>query len=255
MPQLYKSAKIKTLASYEGVLTEDEIIDLITDAAERKLAKEREVNYWNNINKPVIQKIPTSDEFLQTVLDNACKHIPRFILNPIEDTIYQLLSFYFTNDKRFEERSNFSLNKGLLIFGNIGCGKTTILNLFRNNPKQGYGMVGCKNIAHLYAQEGSKVIDKYSGMLSGSTIYGQKEAGICFDDLGTESSTKHFGTESNVMSDILLNRYDRNDNTTHLTTNLTAEQIKEFYGDRVASRMKEMFNLIKFPKEILDKRR
>lgn len=71
----------------------------------------------------------------------------------------------------------------------------------------------------------------------------------CFDDLGAEQSLKYYGNECNVMGEILLSRYEyfvSHDMTTHITTNLSASEIEELYGNRVRSRMREMFNLILF---------
>ena len=59
------------------------------------------------------------------------------------------------------------------------------------------------------------------------------------------------------MAEILLSRYDlftTHNMLTHLTTNLSATEIEEYYGNRVRSRMREMFNLIVFANGIKDKR-
>jgi DNA replication protein DnaC len=90
----------------------------------------------------------------------------------------------------------------------------------------------------------------------------QKKAGIiCFDDLGTESNLKYFGNECNVMGEILLSRYDAFTHPelskrlkTHLTTNLSASEIEQFYGNRIRSRLRESFNLIAFNNNSKDKR-
>ena len=41
---------------------------------------------------------------------------------------------------------------------------------------------------------------------------------------------------------------------THITTNIGATEIENIYGSRVRSRMREMFNLISFEKDVKDKR-
>ncbi|WP_194777919.1 P-loop NTPase family protein [Pararhodonellum marinum] len=71
----------------------------------------------------------------------------------------------------------------------------------------------------------------------------------CFDDLGVEVSQKYFGTEYNVMAEILLTRYELFINQrmiTHITTHLTGDEIEKRYGDRIRSRMREMMNPICF---------
>lgn len=59
------------------------------------------------------------------------------------------------------------------------------------------------------------------------------------------------------MAEILLSRYDiftAKKIQTHITTNLSASEIENAYGNRVRSRMREMFNLIAYEKGIDDKR-
>jgi hypothetical protein len=59
------------------------------------------------------------------------------------------------------------------------------------------------------------------------------------------------------MAEILLSRYDifiSKNIQTHITTNLSASEIETYYGNRVRSRMRAMFNLIAYDKTIVDKR-
>jgi len=59
------------------------------------------------------------------------------------------------------------------------------------------------------------------------------------------------------MAEILLSRYDlfvQKKMLTHITTNLSASEIENIYGNRVRSRMREMFNLISFTTTTKDKR-
>ena len=60
------------------------------------------------------------------------------------------------------------------------------------------------------------------------------------------------------MGEILLSRYDlfqKNKIKTHATTNLNAQELEDRYGNRVRSRMRQLFNLIAFDKESIDKRK
>ncbi|MFT4741075.1 MAG: DNA replication protein DnaC, partial [Marivirga sp.] len=72
---------------------------------------------------------------------------------------------------------------------------------------------------------------------------------LCLDDLGLESTIKHFGNETNTIAEILLNRYSLFTSRamiTHATTNLNPDELEKIYGNRVRSRMRAMFNLIAF---------
>lgn len=60
------------------------------------------------------------------------------------------------------------------------------------------------------------------------------------------------------MGEIILSRYDlflKRKLRTHATTNLNAQELENRYGNRVRSRMRELFNLIAFDKESSDKRK
>ena len=83
----------------------------------------------------------------------------------------------------------------------------------------------------------------------------------CFDDLGVELMGSHYANECHVMGEILLSRYElfsqpiqNRKVTTHLTTNLNAQELDKRYGNRVRSRMRTMFNLISFNENYIDKR-
>lgn len=82
-------------------------------------------------------------------------------------------------------------------------------------------------------------------------------SGFCFDDLGSEQQIKHFGNDCNVMAEILITRYEQfidNKSITHITTNLSASEIEKLYGNRLRSRMRNMFNVISFDSNSTDKR-
>jgi energy-coupling factor transporter ATP-binding protein EcfA2 len=172
--------------------------------------------------------------------------------------IYKLIA-YSLQDKKMVKRCNINLEKGILLSGPIGCGKTTLMTLLKFLvPKdQKYYVKSCREVSFEFIKEGYEVIHKYS-----KPRLHQKKAGIiCFDDLGTESNLKYFGNECNVMGEILLSRYDAFTHPelskrlkTHLTTNLSASEIEQFYGNRIRSRLRESFNLIAFNNNSKDKR-
>jgi len=47
----------------------------------------------------------------------------------------------------------------------------------------------------------------------------------------------------------------KNRNLTHATINLNAQELEVRYGNRIRSRMRQLFNLIAFDKESVDKRK
>ena len=147
------------------------------------------------------------------------------------------------------------LEKGILLTGPIGCGKTSLMNLMKylTATEHKFIVKPSRDISFEFIQEGYEVIHRYSkGKLNQS-----EPRTYCFDDLGTENNLKYFGNECNVMAEILLSRYDlfiSKKLQTHITTNLSATEIETHYGNRVRSRLRQMVNLIAYDKATPDKR-
>ena len=170
--------------------------------------------------------------------------------------IYRLLS-YFLKDEAVASHLQIDLNKGILLSGPIGTGKTTLMNLMRLfEPAQSrFIMKSCRDVSFEFIKEGYETIHKFSRQSFQPQSHNPKT--YCFDDLGIENNLKYFGNECNVMAEVLLSRYDlfvSRKLITHLTTNLSASEIETAYGNRVRSRMREMFNLVSFETGTGDKR-
>ena len=165
---------------------------------------------------------------------------------------------WFLEDELVAEKMNIDLNKGILLSGPIGCGKTTLFKLMQNFPtkRKGFGIISTRQIVSEFMQSGYEVLEKYSRGNFSHDVRTPKA--YCFDDLGTETTSKYFGNDCNVMAEILLTRYDlfkEKGIITHLTTNLSASEIESQYGNRLRSRMREMFNLFGYEESSEDKRR
>jgi len=140
------------------------------------------------------------------------------------------------------------LNKGLLLSGPVGCGKTSLIRLLRyiTPHYQTYDVIPTRNIVFGFNHLGYQTIEQYGD----HRFY-------CFDDLGVEPTGRFFGKDCNVLGEILLSRHElflKHRVKTHATTNLNAFELEERYGNRVRSRMRQLFNLIAFDKGSVDKR-
>ena len=165
-----------------------------------------------------------------------------------DEVVLYKLCIYFIRDFEACAKLNIDPNKGILLSGPVGCGKTSLMKLLRHIVpyQKSYELIPARNITFAFNNIGYKTIQEYGN----SNFY-------CFDDLGVETTGRHFGKDCNVMGEILLSRYDlflQRKIRTHATTNLNAQELEERYGNRVRSRMRQLFNLIAFDKESVDKR-
>ncbi|MDY7397027.1 ATPase [Aureibaculum sp. 2210JD6-5] len=172
-----------------------------------------------------------------------------FKLDQADKYIIYKLVIYIIGDEHSCLANNMDINKGILLTGPIGCGKTSLMNLvkFLLPIKKRYKIIPARNVSYDFYKKGYETVIQNS-------IAGR----YCFDDLGVERYVKHYGNECNVLGEILLSRYDlwvQKKVITHATTNLNANELETWYGIRVRSRLREMFNLIAFDTSSKDKRK
>jgi len=165
-------------------------------------------------------------------------------------TLHKLIIYMIHEDIQCE-KYGIDLNKGILLTGPVGCGKTSWMQIVQTLvfPEDTFQVKSSRDIAFEFNQNGFDTIQTYGK---------NRQRPICLDDIGVEQNIKFYGNECNTIAEILLQRYDLLVNhqvVTHATTNLTAKEIENLYGKRVRSRLRKMFNLISFPPETKDKRR
>lgn len=236
--QITANYKIDPPQFLEIDLTEQEEAEALRLMRKEKYHKLKEKEWRESMTRTYEPVKMGSREFRQYIL-NAFPE-----LNPdLQKEQFEKLISYFTGEE----------NKGLLLFGGVGVGKTKLMQCLEWNPKASYAVKSCREISELFAKKdgGYEAMQIFKGLMRGQrNDFNQTDYGVCFDDLGEEKSKRHFGNEANVMEDILLARYQRPElwKYTHVTTNLTVDQIEEIYGVRVRSRMREMFIAVDFSK-------
>lgn len=179
-----------------------------------------------------------------------------FQLQAIDYELLFKLTILIIRDKQQCEKLNLNPEKGIFLTGPVGVGKTSFIRLipylYAKPVTQKF--VSCRDIVFEFNQTGSEVIQEYA----------TKTKFLCLDDLGAESIGRHFGVDCNVIAEVILSRYEvfvkkRNYSVdkhfTIITTNLNATEIEQRYGERVRSRIREMFNLFNFHSQAKDKRK
>lgn len=236
-------------------LTEEEKEKALRAARRDKAAAIHNKSYLEKISAPKQYPKHTIESFKAMVLGKIRTKIPEYVIDKYNEPIFHLLALYCMRDPEFEKIDNgvYSLNKGFALLGKVGVGKTTLARGFSNNPTNPFTVISARTVAMDYAHKefgGSLAIQKYSGLreVPPYDFYGHKYIGSLYDDLGTEETRKHFGNESNVMQEIILNRYDNPEliGKTHFTSNLNPDEIGQIYGDRARSRIREMCNIFLF---------
>lgn len=145
------------------------------------------------------------------------------------------LCFFVARDDRFVTELGFDKMKGLLIRGNSGTGKTHLVRCCEDNGLNPIHALTMLDITDKVSEDG-----KYSIQSQGKPL-------IYFDDVGTEeASIKHYGTTILWFKNYIEAVYHKTKCFNHLiiTTNLNFSGLEKQYGFRVASRMREMFNVV-----------
>lgn len=209
----------------------------------------------NKLKTPLYPSITTAGELLAHVINRGCELFRNniidqpFLLDGDNLDTYQQLAAYFSGD--FNTWScKLNPKKGLLIFGGYGCGKSVAMRLFASNPIRSFRLISGRAISESFRLNGDvcEYKHRFGNQCSGK-FFGQKEIGLCIDDLGAERIDGRYYGNGFSLGDLLQDRYDNPQLRawTHATTNATKDELREAYGPRVYDRLREMFNVLEFP--------
>lgn len=247
--------------SYSHIqLTEEETALALVEAKRRKESIQRQVELDRiaNENRKKLTNCQWSYDQTKSYMIYRASMIfgGKFEFDEYNSLIYEMLLHYFSNSEAFIKLAesigikNPSLKKGLMLTGVPGTGKTWLMRLFSRNQRQVYNIVGAKDISERYASSGWEGIEEFiypvKNPINDYQAFLQPYSGLCIDDVGTEDIRQNFANKSNVIADLIQQRYDKGHVGVllHLTSNLKSDQLGTMYGDRVVSRMRECFNFI-----------
>jgi DNA replication protein DnaC len=157
------------------------------------------------------------------------------IMNDQNKHFMAALCYFLSEDPRFETELGYDLNKGLLIRGISGLGKTHLVKCLQDNELNPVLILSMVEITETIRDTGEFQIN-----LGGRKV-------VYLDDVGTEEATvNHFGSKISFFKNFVELVYLKNKvfNKLMISTNNSFQQIEEKYGFRVRSRMKDMFNVI-----------
>jgi DNA replication protein DnaC len=160
-----------------------------------------------------------------------------FVIDSDNEVMIEQLYLYGTGDTAFDG----DLDKGIMLQGKYGCGKTLILETYSllNNHVIWKFSLRYPLLTFIKSIELQEQIVKQS-----ASVFAKRP--LIIDEFGRESKTVvDYGNVSRPISELLSFRSDVG-TLTHGTTNFTFATLSsdEFYGGMIGDRLKVMFNFI-----------
>ena len=165
-----------------------------------------------------------------------------FVIDDKNEPVIEQIYFYLKMDEQFTG----DLNKGIMLVGKYGCGKTIIMQAITEM----YNTI----IQNLYIQRPLLKFFKSSELLvqlKSNPIKRYSRLPLVIDEFGREpKEIMDFGNLKSPMIELLCERYD-NGAWTHGISNFTLDTLssENQYGKMTGDRLKSMFNFIELKGE------
>lgn len=179
----------------------------------------------------------------------------RFVEDEYNAKLIKFLLYYFNNSHLAEQiypDKKYKCAKPLLLMGNVGVGKTLLMQIFAeylrriDSPNRFYN-VSVTQMVNYYTIHNN--LDRFTyneidnpGMFDGNPV------NVCLNDIGVDADEKkrqHFGTNLKTLTEDFL--HARNEIWTqygkkaHLTTNLTKKELNSLFEDKFGGRLSDRF--------------
>lgn len=168
----------------------------------------------------------------------------------------EVCNIYKNTYEYFVKRSKNKIKKSLLIIGGLGVGKSAMMKImqriFKDSPAK-FKWVNAYELKDLSETYTTSQIKEMYGYDLKMDLY--------IDDIGVSVDVKRFGNTVNIITEILMERYDLFINSgfkTHLSSNLitsikndfkNTSTLKTVYGERILDRIIEMTTVVIFKGE------
>lgn len=230
--------KRKDLSIQEAILTNQEFYQLLQKDAQEIMASEKEKMRKRRLFLPLaysdFQSLFCSFGAVCLLNRNQDRN---FVIDNNNEPVIKQLYYFATSDPSFAG----DLNRGILLQGKYGCGKTVLLetySLLHNHIVRKFSL-NYPLLSLIKAVELQEQIRKHS-----VNMFVRKP--LIIDEFGRESKTvQDYGNITRPLSELLSLRSDAG-TLTHGTTNFILNTLSsdEFYGGMIGDRLKAMFNFI-----------
>lgn len=181
--------------------------------------------------------------------------------------IFKLLCLYFSGDERMRNY-NLHPDKGICLRGPVGCGKSIpmrILSYTPNYAPEGQCINPVANFQFIKTEQIRKMCDSgtqpslFANLRQANANFKHKTSqnyvGWCLDDVGSEDAGNYKRSYIAYILDEIEASQKGNYHYFHITTNADDAAFAAAYGDRLLSRLYQIFNVIDFPADAPDLRR
>lgn len=166
---------------------------------------------------------------------------PQFIINAYHKDVYFKLLLYAINDEEQLIKNQLSIQKGILLLGNTGLGKTAMMHLTKPfyTAKRQYQIKDCKALLNEFSSKGIKALEP---------LLQPDAPPLCLDQVGKEPIAKHLGISYDLVPLLVTHYYEqRYSNPSlklHLITHLSPAELEKRYGVGFRKMLKELFHVI-----------
>lgn len=174
---------------------------------------------------------------------------PGFIIKPENQQIIYTIFRFFLQQPDFNEygviRNKAGLDKGLLVYGDYGVGKSTLFDVIHEVGK--VIVINTRNTQLWFPRTSTinlltRYYESQKDPASNFKLENYYRGKLYLDDLGKED--KAYNREE-IIGKLLFERHRRKVKT-FVTTNEKPSAIAARYGNHIGDRLPEMFNIIKW---------
>lgn len=227
----------------------------------------RDIRAWSD-NYPDLADRDTYTMHAKLVTDIANRIVlaPQHRMFQIDENNKRVIRFLLLYFNRCAEAENvfpdrgYKLHKNLMLVGDVGAGKTLLMQIFAEYLKRIGNPMAFHNISVTQMVNYHSIhnnIDRFTYNEAGCKGFEGKPYHLCLNDIGVDNR-KFYGVDTltlindflHARNEIWSNR-DIDKRFAHLTTNLTVEQLVSIFNDkdaygRVVDRFKT-YNVIPLP--------